>query len=106
MSSPHKSRASLGRHADSAQLVRQWALVRLLATSGRSFSIRELSQQLRVSKSTVERDLAADYRKAFPEVKQPVPPLTGILLKCDSNNTGTAGRSVVACVELVRPRGK
>ena len=47
-----------GRRADSQQLVRQWALLRLLADSGRAFGVKELSEQLGVSKATVQRDLA------------------------------------------------
>jgi predicted DNA-binding transcriptional regulator YafY len=46
------------RQADSQQLVRQWALLRLLAESGRAFGVKELSEQLQVSKATVQRDLA------------------------------------------------
>lgn len=46
------------RRADSQQLVRQWALLRLLSASGRAFSVKELSEQLAVSKATVQRDLA------------------------------------------------
>jgi len=49
----------------------------------------------------IERDLAADYRKAFPEAPAPVPPISGILLKCDSNNTGTTARAAVAEVVLL-----
>ena len=46
------------RRQDSQQLVRQWALLRLLAESGRAFGVKELSEQLGVSKATVQRDLA------------------------------------------------
>ena len=46
------------RRAESAQLVRQWGLVRLLATSGRAFSVKELAERLGVSKPTIQRDLA------------------------------------------------
>ncbi len=46
------------RRSDSAQLVRQWALLRLLAESGRAFSVKELSEQLGASKPTIQRDLA------------------------------------------------
>ncbi|MBK9036212.1 MAG: transcriptional regulator [Myxococcales bacterium] len=53
-----KSREVVGRRADSQQLVRQWALLRLLAASGRAFGVRELAEQLGVSKATIERDLA------------------------------------------------
>jgi predicted DNA-binding transcriptional regulator YafY len=47
-----------GRRADSEQLVRQWALLRLLADSGRAFGVKDLSEQLGVSKATIQRDLA------------------------------------------------
>jgi predicted DNA-binding transcriptional regulator YafY len=53
------------RHADSLQLVRQWALVRLLAAGARSFSVREIAEQLGASKSTIERDLAT-LEQHFP----------------------------------------
>jgi predicted DNA-binding transcriptional regulator YafY len=46
------------RRADSAQLVRQWAILRLLADSGRAFSVKELADQLGASKATIQRDLA------------------------------------------------
>ena len=38
--------------------MRQWALLRLLSASGRAFGVKELAEQLRVSKATVQRDLA------------------------------------------------
>lgn len=50
------------RRADSQQLVRQWALLRLLSTSGRAWAVKELSEQLAVSKATVQRDLATMER--------------------------------------------
>lgn len=52
---------------------------------------------------TIERDLAADYRKVFPAVKKPVPAITAILLKCDSNNTSTSAAAEVSRVELLAP---
>jgi hypothetical protein len=52
---------------------------------------------------TVERDLVADYRRVFPEADSSVPDLSGLLLKCDSNHTGTDAQSSVAFVELVEP---
>lgn len=42
---------------------------------------------------TVERDLLKDYRLAFPEDKEEVPQITGIVLKCDSNNTKTSAEA-------------
>jgi len=38
--------------------VRQWALLRLLSASGRAFGVKQLAEQLGVSKATVQRDLA------------------------------------------------
>jgi len=46
------------RRPDSQQLVRQWALLRLLSESPKAWGIKELSEQLQVSKATIERDLA------------------------------------------------
>ncbi len=46
------------RRTDSAQLVRQWAILRLLAKAGRAFSVKELAEQLGVSKATIQRDLS------------------------------------------------
>ncbi|HET6611665.1 MAG TPA: HTH domain-containing protein, partial [Kofleriaceae bacterium] len=48
----------IGRRASSAQLIRQWAILRMLSTSGRAFSVKELAEQFGVSKPTIERDLA------------------------------------------------
>jgi predicted DNA-binding transcriptional regulator YafY len=38
--------------------VRQWTLLRLLSSAARSWTVKELSEQLAVSKATVQRDLA------------------------------------------------
>lgn len=46
------------RHADSIQLARQWSILRLLSQPGRTYSVKELSEQLGASKSSIERDLA------------------------------------------------
>jgi hypothetical protein len=46
------------RRQDSQQLVRQWALLRLLSSANRAWSVKELAEQLRVTKSTIDRDLA------------------------------------------------
>jgi len=46
------------RRQDSQQLVRQWALLRLLAESGRSWSVKDLAEQVGTSKATIQRDLA------------------------------------------------
>lgn len=44
------------RRADSAQLVRQWAILRLLAESGRAYSVKELADQLGTSKHRLVDD--------------------------------------------------
>jgi predicted DNA-binding transcriptional regulator YafY len=46
------------RRPDSQQLIRQWALLRLLSEAPKSWGIKELSEQLCVSKATIERDIA------------------------------------------------
>lgn len=46
------------RRVDSQQLARQWAILRLLSESGRAFGVKELADQLGVSKPTIQRDLA------------------------------------------------
>jgi predicted DNA-binding transcriptional regulator YafY len=46
------------RRPDSQQLVRQWALLRLLVDATEPYTVKELSDQLDVSKATIERDLA------------------------------------------------
>jgi len=51
---------------------------------------------------TIERDLRKDYHLVFPGDKKGVPALKGILLKCDSNNTGTSAKVWVNLVELVQ----
>ncbi len=46
------------RRPDSQQLIRQWALLRLLAGATDAYSVKELAEQLQTSKATIERDLA------------------------------------------------
>ncbi|MBA3395881.1 MAG: transcriptional regulator [Deltaproteobacteria bacterium] len=46
------------RRPDSQQLVRQWALLRLLADASEPYGVKQLADQLGVSKATIERDLA------------------------------------------------
>ena len=46
------------RRPDSQQLIRQWALLRLLSEAPRSWGVKELAEQLGTSKATVERDIA------------------------------------------------
>lgn len=53
---------------------------------------------------TVERNVAADYRLAFPDDKGEVPDLKGVMLKCDSNDTGTSAEAWVSTVELLAPK--
>ena len=50
------------RRPDSQQLVRQWSMLRLLSESPRSWSVKDLADQLEVSKATIERDLATLQR--------------------------------------------
>jgi predicted DNA-binding transcriptional regulator YafY len=46
------------RRPDSQQLVRQWAVLRLLADATEPYSVKQLADQLGVSKATIERDIA------------------------------------------------
>ena len=46
------------RRPDSQQLIRQWALLRLLADASEALSVKQLAEQLGASKATIERDLA------------------------------------------------
>ena len=55
---------------------------------------------------TVERDLAADYRAAFPTDKKGVPPLKGLVVKCDSNDTRTSAEAWVSCLEVLPPAAR
>ncbi len=64
-----KQDTARARHADSTQLVRQWSLLRLLQGAPRSYSVRELAEQLGTSKSTIERDLAT-LEGQFPLVEE------------------------------------
>jgi len=50
---------------------------------------------------TIERDLLADYRRAFPDHRGPVPMLRGVMLKCDSNNTKTRAEAWISRLELI-----
>lgn len=47
-----------------------------------------------------ERDLAVDYRRAFPK-DAAVPALKGLLIKCDSNDTKTSAEAWLKSVELL-----
>lgn len=46
------------RRKDSQQLVRQWAILRLLTRAARGYSIKELADQLAASKQCIDRDIA------------------------------------------------
>ena len=46
------------RRPDSQQLVRQWALLRLLSDATEPYGVKQLADQLGASKATIERDLA------------------------------------------------
>jgi predicted DNA-binding transcriptional regulator YafY len=46
------------RRPDSQQLTRQWAMLRLLSEAKRPYAVKDLAEQLQVSKATIERDLA------------------------------------------------
>lgn len=52
------SKRTTERRADSQQLVRQWALLRLLADATEPYGVKQLAEQLGTSKATIERDLA------------------------------------------------
>jgi predicted DNA-binding transcriptional regulator YafY len=46
------------RRPDSQQLIRQWALLRLLSDATEPYSVKQLADQLQTSKATIDRDLA------------------------------------------------
>ena len=58
MRTPKESVTTTARQPDSRQLGRQWALFRLLSAAPRTYSVKELAEQLATSKATIERDLA------------------------------------------------
>lgn len=51
--------------------MRQWALLRLLSSAARSWTVKELAEQLKVSKATVQRDLAT-LERDFAVVEEEV----------------------------------
>ena len=51
--------------------------------------------------TVVERDLAADYGRAFPK-ETTVPRLKALLLKCDSNDTKTSAEATLSAIELTQ----
>lgn len=59
------------RRPDSQQLVRQWAVLRLLADATEPYSIKQLAEQLGVSKATIERDIAT-LERDFAVVEESV----------------------------------
>lgn len=54
---------------------------------------------------TIERDLLADYHACFPKDSQPVPMLAGVMVKCDTNNTGTTAEAWLSKLELIGSNG-
>ena len=59
------------RRPDSQQLVRQWALLRLLADANQPYTVKQLSDQLGASKATIDRDLAT-LERDFAVVEESV----------------------------------
>jgi predicted DNA-binding transcriptional regulator YafY len=59
------------RRPDSQQLVRQWAVLRLLADATEPYMVKQLADQLDVSKATIERDLAT-LERDFAVVEESV----------------------------------
>lgn len=59
------------RHPDSLQLVRQWAMIQLLADATEPLSVKQLADQLATSKATIERDLAT-LEQTFALIEEPV----------------------------------
>src|SRR5690606_13095357 len=53
-----EKRGDSERRPDSQQLIRQWTLLRLLADAAQPYSVKQLAEQVGVSKATIERDLA------------------------------------------------
>lgn len=49
---------------------------------------------------TITRDLVADYQRVFPEDTDGIPPVLGLVLKCDSNNTHTSAEAWVSRISL------
>lgn len=66
-----KKSSAPDRRPDSQQLIRQWSLLRLLSESARAWGVKELAEQLQVSKATVERDLAT-LERDFAVVEESV----------------------------------
>lgn len=58
------------RRADSQQLVRQWALLRILCGAEAGVSVRQLADQLGVTKATIDRDLAT-IQQSFALLEEP-----------------------------------
>ena len=59
------------RRPDSQQLVRQWSVLRLLADATEPYAVKQLAEQLEVSKATIERDLAT-LERDFAVVEESV----------------------------------
>lgn len=71
VSDPRESRRAVKeRRQNSQQLIRQWAVFRLLSESGREYSAKELADQLGASKASIERDLKTlEEQFALEEVR-------------------------------------
>ncbi|HEX4452464.1 MAG TPA: transcriptional regulator [Kofleriaceae bacterium] len=59
------------RRPDSQQLVRQWAVLRLLADAKQPYTVKQLADQLGASKATIDRDLAT-LERDFAVVEESV----------------------------------
>ena len=66
-----KDGSSSDRRPDSQQLIRQWAVLRLLADAKQPYTVKQLAEQLDVSKATIERDLAT-LERDFAVVEESV----------------------------------
>jgi predicted DNA-binding transcriptional regulator YafY len=66
-----KGEKATERHPDSLQLVRQWAMIQLLADTTEPLSVKQLAEQLVTSKATVERDIAT-LEQTFALIEEPV----------------------------------
>lgn len=59
------SKQPVNRRSDSQQLLRQWAVLRLLSETASALSTKQIADKLGVAKSKIERDLAA-LKTLFP----------------------------------------
>ena len=54
---------------------------------------------------TIDRDILEDYRRVFSAEKASVPPITGMGLKSDSNDTHTSTEAWLSSLELLAVNG-